>query len=44
MKVSPLPQLVNAPLTRAALFLVSAINPGADPREGAILVRRLRGG
>jgi porphyrinogen peroxidase len=30
MKVSPLPQPVNAPLTRAALFLVVTINPGAD--------------
>jgi porphyrinogen peroxidase len=32
MIVSPLPQPVNAPLTRAALFLVATINPGADPR------------
>jgi porphyrinogen peroxidase len=29
--VSPLPQPVDAPLTRAALFLVATINPGADP-------------
>src|ERR1700722_8108949 len=28
----PLPQPVNAPLTRAALFLVATINPGAEPR------------
>ena len=28
--MSPLPQPVNAPLTRAALFLVVTINPGAD--------------
>jgi putative iron-dependent peroxidase len=28
---TPLPQPVNAPLTRAALFLVATINPGADP-------------
>jgi len=33
MNVSPLPQPVNAPLTRAALFLVATINPGVDPRE-----------
>src|ERR1700722_14255280 len=32
MKVSPLPQPVNVTLTRAALFLVATINPGADPR------------
>ncbi len=32
MMVSPLPQPVNTPLTRAALFLVATINPGADPR------------
>jgi putative iron-dependent peroxidase len=32
MNVSPLPQPVNAPLTRAALFLVATINPGAEPR------------
>src|ERR1700735_300027 len=32
MKVIPLPQPVNAPLTRAALFLVATINAGADPR------------
>ncbi len=31
MRVSPLPQPVNVPLTRAALFLVATINPGADP-------------
>jgi putative iron-dependent peroxidase len=30
--VSPLPQPVNSPLTRAALFLVATINAGADPR------------
>jgi putative iron-dependent peroxidase len=30
--VSPLPQPVNAPLTRAALFLVATVNPGAHPR------------
>ena len=27
---SPIPQLVTAPLTRAAIFLVVTINPGAD--------------
>jgi len=27
---SALPQLVTAPLTRAAIFLVVTINPGAD--------------
>jgi porphyrinogen peroxidase len=32
MKVSPLSQPVTVPLTRAALFLVATINPGADPR------------
>jgi putative iron-dependent peroxidase len=32
MTVSPLPQPVNAPLTRAALFLVATINPGAAQR------------
>jgi putative iron-dependent peroxidase len=32
MIVSPLPQPVNAPLTRAALILVATINPGVDPR------------
>src|SRR5580700_5786990 len=32
MNVTPLPQPVNAPLTRSALFLVATINPGADPR------------
>ncbi len=32
MIISPLPQPVTAPLTRAALFLVATINPGADPR------------
>ena len=32
--MSPLPQPVNAPLTRAALFLVATINPGADPCAG----------
>jgi porphyrinogen peroxidase len=30
--VSSLPQPVNAPLTRSALFLVATINPGALPR------------
>src|SRR5262245_35465447 len=33
MTPSPLPQPVNTPLTRAALFLVATINPGASPRE-----------
>ena len=28
----PLPQSINAPLTRATLFLVATINPGANPR------------
>jgi porphyrinogen peroxidase len=32
VKMSSIPQPVNAPLTRAALFLVATINPGADPR------------
>ena len=32
MSVNPLPQPVDAPLARAALFLVATINPGADPR------------
>jgi putative iron-dependent peroxidase len=32
MNVIPVPQPVNVPLTRAALFLVAIINPGADPR------------
>jgi porphyrinogen peroxidase len=32
MKVDPLPQPVNAPLTRAALFMVATIKPGADSR------------
>jgi putative iron-dependent peroxidase len=32
MTVRPLPQPVNAPLTRAALFLVATINPGSDHR------------
>jgi porphyrinogen peroxidase len=32
MITSPLPQPVNAPLMRAALFLVATINPGAGPR------------
>jgi porphyrinogen peroxidase len=32
MKMSPLPQQVNAPLTRASLFLVATINAGVDPR------------
>ena len=30
--MSPVPQPVNALLTRAAIFLVATINPGADPR------------
>lgn len=29
--MSPIPQPVNAPLSRAALFLVVTVNPGADP-------------
>jgi deferrochelatase/peroxidase EfeB len=33
VKMTPVPQAVNAPLTRAALFLVATINPGADPRS-----------
>jgi putative iron-dependent peroxidase len=33
MRVNPLPQAVNAPLSRAALFLVVTINPGIDQRE-----------
>jgi putative iron-dependent peroxidase len=32
MTVSPLPQPVHAPLTRAALFLVATINPGPGQR------------
>jgi putative iron-dependent peroxidase len=32
MNVIPVPQPVNLTLTRAALFLVPIINPGADPR------------
>jgi porphyrinogen peroxidase len=32
MNVIPVPQPVHAPLTRAALFLVAIINPGAHPR------------
>ncbi len=32
MNAIPLPQPVNAPLTRAALFLVATINPGPGPR------------
>jgi porphyrinogen peroxidase len=40
MTVSPLPQPVNAPLTRAALFLVATINPGPDSR---VRVRSLCG-
>src|ERR1700727_648837 len=32
MNVIPVPQPVNVPLTRAALFLVAMINPGIDPR------------
>jgi porphyrinogen peroxidase len=32
MNVIPVPQPVNVPLTRAALFLVAIIDPGADPR------------
>jgi porphyrinogen peroxidase len=30
--LSPIPQPVNAPLTRAAIFLVVTVNPGADNR------------
>jgi porphyrinogen peroxidase len=30
--MSPIPQPVNAPLTRAALFLVVTVNPGVDQR------------
>jgi putative iron-dependent peroxidase len=30
--LSPLPQPVNAPLTRAAIFLVVTVNPGVDNR------------
>ncbi|WP_437191022.1 Dyp-type peroxidase [Planctomicrobium sp. SH527] len=33
MTERPVPQPVNAPLTRAALFLVATIHPGADSRE-----------
>ena len=36
------PQPVNVPLTRSALFLVATVNPGADAREGAFPVRRPR--
>src|SRR5271170_2750516 len=32
MMASPLPQPIDTPLTRAALFLVATINPGAGPR------------
>jgi putative iron-dependent peroxidase len=32
MKVHPFPQPVNAPLTRAALFIVATIKPGDDSR------------
>src|SRR5580693_8361131 len=32
MNMSPLPQPVNAPLMRAALFLVATVSPGADAR------------
>jgi porphyrinogen peroxidase len=32
MTLTPIPQPVNVPLTRAALFLVATINPGDDPR------------
>jgi porphyrinogen peroxidase len=33
MTVDPLPQPVNAPLTRAALFIVATIQPGDDSRR-----------
>ena len=36
------PQAVVAPLTRAAIFLVVTVNPGADSRHGAIVLRRSR--
>jgi porphyrinogen peroxidase len=32
-KLSPIPQPVNAPLTRAAIFLIVTVNPGVDNRE-----------
>src|SRR5262249_56762819 len=31
--MSPIPQPVTAPLTRAAIFLVVTVNPGGDPRR-----------
>jgi porphyrinogen peroxidase len=31
--MSPAPQPVTAPLTRAAIFLVATVNPGGDPRR-----------
>jgi putative iron-dependent peroxidase len=31
MEAAPLPQPIDAPLTRAAMFLVATINPGAEP-------------
>ena len=31
--MSPTPQSVTAPLTRAAIFLVVTVNPGDDPRR-----------
>ena len=38
------PQPVSAPLTRAAIFLVVTINPGADnARSRAVVLRRLCG-
>ena len=33
MPANPRPQSVDAPLARAAIFLVATINPGAGPRE-----------
>jgi porphyrinogen peroxidase len=32
MSANPLPQSVDAPLARAAIFLVATVNPGAGPR------------
>ena len=34
------PQLVSAPLTRAAIFLVVTINPGSDNRDGRPIILR----
>src|SRR5262249_44872405 len=31
--MSPIPQPVTAPLTRAAIFLVVTVNPGGNPRR-----------